>query len=303
MKRHTLCQSVVITCAFAASAASADNPFVSKIVSYHPGDTTPDFVDPDVVIGSPTRFTGIGVFPGVVSVFNPPWSDTDIVSIAPGGHLTVRFETPIVNDPNHPFGIDLLIFGNTGFIDIAYPNGIVGGLFGNDGGIVEVSADGETWHVIPDVEADGMFPTQGYLDSGPFDKTPGRELTDFTRPVDPALTYADFDGLDHWQVMELYNGSGGGAGVDIASVGLNEVTYVRISQPSDAFGTVEIDAMAKVSPTITGDLNGDGVVDVSDLLILLAAWGGCPLNTCPADLNGDGIVDVSDLLILLANWG
>jgi trimeric autotransporter adhesin len=53
-----------------------------------------------------------------------------------------------------------------------------------------------------------------------------------------------------------------------------------------------------------GDLNGDGVVDVSDLLILLAAWGPCPPSgDCPADLDGDGVVGVSDLLILLENWG
>lgn len=56
------------------------------------------------------------------------------------------------------------------------------------------------------------------------------------------------------------------------------------------------------------DLNCDGVVDVSDLLMLLAAWGLCPTGgtpvpPCPADLNGDGAVDVSDLLLLLANWG
>jgi hypothetical protein len=53
-----------------------------------------------------------------------------------------------------------------------------------------------------------------------------------------------------------------------------------------------------------GDLNGDGVVDVSDLLILLGAWGPCPPSgDCPADLDGDGAVNVSDLLILLGNWG
>lgn len=52
------------------------------------------------------------------------------------------------------------------------------------------------------------------------------------------------------------------------------------------------------------DLNCDGVVNVSDLLMLLSAWGGCPRdNDCPADLNNDGVVDVSDLLMLLANWG
>jgi hypothetical protein len=53
-----------------------------------------------------------------------------------------------------------------------------------------------------------------------------------------------------------------------------------------------------------GDINGDGVVDVSDLLALLAAWGPCAdPNNCPADINGDGVVDVTDLLALLSAWG
>ena len=52
------------------------------------------------------------------------------------------------------------------------------------------------------------------------------------------------------------------------------------------------------------DLNQDGVVDASDLLALLAAWGPCPRGTnCIGDLNSDGSVDVSDLLMLLADWG
>jgi choice-of-anchor B domain-containing protein len=49
------------------------------------------------------------------------------------------------------------------------------------------------------------------------------------------------------------------------------------------------------------DLNGDGAVDVTDLLALLAVWGNCPPK-CPPDLNGDGIVDVQDLLQLLSAW-
>lgn len=51
------------------------------------------------------------------------------------------------------------------------------------------------------------------------------------------------------------------------------------------------------------DINLDGVVDVSDLLALLGAWGPKDDNCHVADLNNDGTVDVSDLLILLANWG
>jgi hypothetical protein len=64
-----------------------------------------------------------------------------------------------------------------------------------------------------------------------------------------------------------------------------------------------------LQPVRTGDLNGDGMVDVSDLLILFNSWGTCPpakpgnFCPCPADLNADGIVDVADLLILFDNWG
>lgn len=54
-------------------------------------------------------------------------------------------------------------------------------------------------------------------------------------------------------------------------------------------------------PTCVGDLNGDGFVDVSDLLLLFGAWGACA--DCEADLNRDGFVDVSDLLLLFGAWG
>ena len=50
-----------------------------------------------------------------------------------------------------------------------------------------------------------------------------------------------------------------------------------------------------------GDFNLDGVVNVTDLLSLLGAWGVCP--GCPEDTNLDGVVNVTDLLTLLANWG
>lgn len=80
-----------------------------------------------------------------------------------------------------------------------------------------------------------------------------------------------------------------------------ETFLIRIGGHNGARGNGVLDIICTPIP---GDLNGDGVVDVSDLLILLAAWGPCPDGaTCPADMNGDGAVDVSDLLTLLANWG
>lgn len=55
------------------------------------------------------------------------------------------------------------------------------------------------------------------------------------------------------------------------------------------------------APTCPADFNGDGSIDVTDLLQMLSAWGPCA--DCPEDLNADGEVDVTDLLLLLKNWG
>jgi hypothetical protein len=51
---------------------------------------------------------------------------------------------------------------------------------------------------------------------------------------------------------------------------------------------------------VPGDVNGDGIVDVVDLLSIISAWGAC--SGCPEDVNDDGTVNVSDLLIAIANW-
>ncbi|GIV06418.1 MAG: hypothetical protein KatS3mg016_1993 [Fimbriimonadales bacterium] len=51
---------------------------------------------------------------------------------------------------------------------------------------------------------------------------------------------------------------------------------------------------------VPGDVNGDGVVDDADLLIVLFNFGG---NDSSADVNGDGVVDDADLLIILFNFG
>ena len=50
-----------------------------------------------------------------------------------------------------------------------------------------------------------------------------------------------------------------------------------------------------------GDLDGDGVVGITDFLALLAAWGPNPGH--PGDLDGDDVVGITDFLALLGNWG
>ena len=55
-----------------------------------------------------------------------------------------------------------------------------------------------------------------------------------------------------------------------------------------------------------GDIDGDGAVDVIDLLFMLGAWAPCDdpcPRGCPADIERDGVVDTRDLLRLLGDWG
>jgi hypothetical protein len=58
--------------------------------------------------------------------------------------------------------------------------------------------------------------------------------------------------------------------------------------------------------TLPGDLDGDGDVDLTDLSLLLAAFGACAgdANYDPdADLDGSGCVELADLSLLLAAFG
>jgi hypothetical protein len=62
---------------------------------------------------------------------------------------------------------------------------------------------------------------------------------------------------------------------------------------------------AVVCSNLDGDVSGDGVVNMQDLLLVLANWGDCPIEsrgTCIGDTDGDGQVDFTDLLQVLADW-
>ena len=77
--------------------------------------------------------------------------------------------------------------------------------------------------------------------------------------------------------------------------------------PLDFFGelrvggvSVDIGAIEYHSQVCLGDVDGDLIVNITDLLTIIAQWG---LTNSPADVNLDGTVDVTDLLIAVGNWG
>ena len=148
----------------------------------------------------------------------------------------------------------------------------------------------------------------------------------WTDYVVDAVRRASLDGTD---VQDLFvadgNFSPGGIALDLVDgkvywgqeeTVINAMNIMRMnldgSKPeivAEGFGHVtEIVFVPEVPFTCTGDINGDGMVGVVDLLLLLSEWGACascPAGTllCPADFDGSGDVGVKDLLILLGNWG
>ena len=58
---------------------------------------------------------------------------------------------------------------------------------------------------------------------------------------------------------------------------------------------------ASCADTCEGDINSDGSITVSDLLLVLAEFG-C-VDGCDSDVDGDSAVSVADLLGLLAVFG
>lgn len=256
---HQFAASIIV--AVSASSVLA-TPFATSVVSYDAGsNAAAGYTDASSALGSAERFTGEGVFPSGVTPFNPAFGTDELVSVGSGGHLTLGFDQAITNSASHAHGIDLIVFSNSGFIDTSWtdsdPNndgsGVVGNtpaLFGVGGeATIEVSSDGISWHTAA-VTALDLFPTLGYsdfTDATPF--APGSVESDFTQAIDPSLALSDFAGLSFSDIVSLYNGSGGGIGIDISSTGLSSASYVRFTNNSS--GAFEIDAVSAVPAPAT----------------------------------------------------
>ncbi|MDA1007809.1 MAG: hypothetical protein O2800_02225 [Planctomycetota bacterium] len=298
MSRRITTSTFVLVAVACTTTASPDSLFATLVVEYVAGASPAGgFTLSQSALGEPTRMSG-GVFaPSVVTPFAPAWMPSDVVSIGAGGSITLAFDIPIIDDPSHLYGVDAILFGNSFFTDMAPPSGVASTLI-SDGGLVDVSEDGVNWFTIPGVVADGLWPTLGYRDVGPYATVAGSVMTDFSVPIDPSLEVAEFTGLSWDERETVYGASGGGRSIDLASVGLARANFVRIRVPIGHPWHVEVDAVAVMSVVVAGDLTRDGLVNGEDIAQLLGAFG----NGAAGDLNNDGATDGTDLALLLGAW-
>jgi hypothetical protein len=259
--------------AVVALASHAAAQYAASVVSYSPGTTpAPAFTMAAAALGSPERFSGEGVFPGVVSPFSPPFLNTEIVSVGVGGHLTLRLSNYALPQAVGP---EIGVFENFGLVDVVFPNGQAGnpaGGFGPpDSALVEVSENGTSWASLGNVVFD--VPANGYADlTDPYSATAGNVPSDFQQPFAGGL--ASFNGLKYFDaaatdILDVLAGSGGGKWIDISGSGLAQVGFIRFSLPTGG----------SAGPTLNFEIDGVSVshaalggVVVPEPCSLLSLW-------------------------------
>ena len=138
----------------------------------------------------------------------------------------------------------------------------------------------------------------------------GAGIEDGPTPIvfmdEPLAADADSDGdIDVAADFYMQLNTVGQGQFDVTNVFLGNV-YVDTGWP---FGWqyVDIDRIymdgymdiTPVSNPCAADVNGDGSVNVTDILAVIGNWGG----TGEGDVNGDDIVNVTDLLEVVSAWG
>ena len=97
----------------------------------------------------------------------------------------------------------------------------------------------------------------------------------------------------------ITNSQTGSLGSSINAM-IHEISYTFQCVPNEASSDINQNSIPDECECLA-DLSDDGIVNPSDLAILLGFWG--VENPTLGDLNADGEVNPVDLAILLSNWG
>ena len=193
--------------------SAADSPYGWRVVDSEVSSMTKaEYSEPNNVLGRPSCYMD-GQWGGPVSPYNPAWKEGELFSIDDeDAFVTIEFDHDVIDDPNNPFGIDFIVFGNALGVstrDEYYDqttdpaNCKFNGQSASENAFVEVSQDGRTWYPYVDGPyADNWAPTLGFrYDTANPDTSlyAGNrwwgEMTDACYPVDPSVSWSDIAGL------------------------------------------------------------------------------------------------------------
>lgn len=220
--------------------------FATSVVEYSGPFGGSPYDDPGSVLGKPTTWIkgdDVGGYDMACSMVYPAWNtspapeyDKLITTLNTDAYITVEFDHAVENDPLNPFGIDFIVYGNSFFIgtgEMVYADTNMENYHINTGAIfsepitVSVSPDLEEWYTYTlGPYGDDYFPTNAFAWDRDADEW-GAEL-DWTKPVDPTLTASDFAGLSVADAIDLYDGSAGGTGFDLAESGFEWIKYIKV---------------------------------------------------------------------------
>lgn len=254
----------------------AESPYGYSVTASKITTTAANFKNPDNALHRPTCYME-GQWGGVVSPYNPAWMAGEILTLnGEGDYVTIAFDHNVVDDPKNPWGLDLIVFGNSllegkkkdYYEETSNPgNWEYTGVLSDEKAVIEVSADGSTWFSFIDGPfCDSWAPTQGYI----YDPANANTnlyagnawwsvTTDATWPVHPGMKAENTSKLTIETLSYRYDGSAGGAAFDIGKFNLPRdakgrkyIKYVRIKplydEEEDEWTLPEVDAVADVRP-------------------------------------------------------
>ena len=231
-----------ISLALAANTAS-------QVISYdHGGSASDGYQDSSTALGSLNPIADPVFGNTILSPFNPPYRNSDIVIVGDGGQLTLKLQQPVSASSTGP---EIGVFVNNGLIDVDYPHGQnrnPAGYFSDPPqAIVSVSGNGSDF--VPLSASPFVFdaPSNYYADLGADPSgtsTPGSVVADMGEPFLGHLS--DFSGLDWTATKALLAGSAGGTWLDFSATGLSSVQYVRFEVPTGATYRMVVDAVSAV---------------------------------------------------------
>ncbi len=284
-------QELILVFGLVAALNASASPFATEIVRATGPFGPASYGDTNAVLGAPATwfYDPFGAISGGttnrrVKLVEAPFSTAPtnsglitpnlILTLGAGSEVIVRFAQPIHDNTAHPYGIDLLVFGNSFFTPNQFVNEstdmgaclLSGTIFseplkisvspGFTGQLGEVAGQPDTWpwyRFDNGPYADSAFPTHAYKWNRATSNW-SNEAMDFTKPVNLAMrAIFSAGGITAADAIDLYDGSGGGTGFDLRESGFAWIQYVKVEGIDPDFSDGEVDAFAAVRPRILGD--------------------------------------------------